>query len=102
MAFGFEFQKPTKEYERKKEILKEASVIVAFREDGDIMPLKLSIENEDERYVYYISKIYYKNLNDAGDIGSIRFGIKLEENSTILTELIYFIQNHQWKIKIAS
>lgn len=100
MAFGFEFQQPTKEYKPKQEMLVDTSVIVAFNEQGDIKPLRLIIEAQEERYVYNIPKIYYKSFYDIGGVESIRFGIRLKEEESISRELIYFIEEHQWKIKL--
>ncbi|BCN31962.1 hypothetical protein bsdtb5_32570 [Anaeromicropila herbilytica] len=102
MAFGFEYQQPKREWIPKKENFVETSVIASFKEDGDLKPLKLLMEQEGERTVYDIPKIYYKSICKVGKIESIRFGIRLDSELNIMSELVYFIEEHNWKIKLLS
>jgi hypothetical protein len=102
MAFGFEFQQPKKEWIPKEERFVDASVIVSFKQDGDLKPLKILMEQEGERVVYDIPKIYYKSLFKIGKTENIRFGIQLDKELSTVTELVYFVDDHRWKIKVPS
>jgi hypothetical protein len=75
---------------------KEIGVLAAFNSNGDIKPMYIELELDNEKKPIKIDYFTAHEHNYAGT-PSIEFDCKLE-NKTEVT-LIYFVHSHIWKIK---
>ncbi|WP_069999456.1 hypothetical protein [Cellulosilyticum sp. I15G10I2] len=80
---------------------KPIEAISKFNSLGEITPLKIRLENDDQSFVTSTinSIIYVKDNNYAG-INTIDYGCKIcIEDREQLLELRYFVSDHKWTIR---
>jgi hypothetical protein len=77
---------------------KDICVIATFRTNGDIRPLYLEIEENNEKITYMIDE-YSVTKRCFAAIDSMEFTCILENKKEVI--LLYFVRKHQWKMVIS-
>lgn len=75
--------------------------ISKFNTLGDIIPLRIRLEDEEHRLVTSnITEIIYSNKNNYAGIKTFDFGCKVIMNETErLLELRYYVDTHKWTLR---